>query len=79
MPVVVNRLKSTKPAGIKLRTRLKKCLQYFVPVRFVRKIMETNFTHFGLEISNACNACNANCSFCAYRFMKRKVAILPQI
>ena len=32
--------------------------------------MKRNFTDFGLEVSNACNA---NCSFCAYRFMERKL------
>lgn len=34
--------------------------------------MKRNYTDFGLEVSNACNA---NCSFCAYRFMERKLKI----
>ena len=75
MPVLVHKLKFKKSIKEVLKNFVKKVLEYFVPVRFVRMIMETNFTHFGLEISNACNA---SCSFCAYRFMKRKRAILPQ-
>lgn len=75
MPVVVHKVKSLKSRKKILRNTVKNLLEHLVPVRFVRRVMETNFTHFGLEISNACNA---NCSFCAYRFMNRRVAILPQ-
>ena len=35
--------------------------------------MKKDHTHLGFEITNACNA---NCSFCAYRFMKRKLEII---
>ena len=35
--------------------------------------MEKNYTNLGFETSNACNA---NCSFCAYKFMKRKPKVI---
>ena len=45
---------------------------FLIPKKFVLSILERNFTDFGLELTNACNA---NCSFCAYRFMQRGVKI----
>lgn len=52
---------------------IKKIISFLIPQFLVIKLMERSFTHFGLEISNACNA---NCSFCAYRFMTRKLSII---
>ena len=49
-----------------------KRLNLFIPKSLIYFLMERNYTDFGLEVSNACNA---NCSFCAYRFMERKLKI----
>ncbi len=43
------------------------------PDFLVKKLMEYNYTDYGSEISNACNA---NCTFCAYRFQVRKKNII---
>ena len=37
--------------------------------------MERNYTDFGLELSNACNA---NCSFCAYNLWIENLKSLQQ-
>ncbi len=44
-----------------------------MPNILIKWLMEKDYTHLGFEISNACNA---NCSFCGYRFMKRKLEII---
>ena len=55
-----------------LLSNIVKTLNFFIPNRLIYFLMERNYTDFGLEISNACNA---SCSFCAYRFMERKLKI----
>ena len=40
-----------------------------IPIYFFRKILEHKFMDFGMEITNICNA---NCTFCAYRYQKKK-------
>jgi radical SAM protein with 4Fe4S-binding SPASM domain len=62
-----------KKDKINIKFFLKKILNYLMPNLLIFKLMENSFTHFGMEISNACNA---NCSFCAYRFMTRKLSIM---
>ncbi len=56
-----------------LKNTFKKIISNIIPNYVVLQFMKNSFTHFGMEISNACNA---NCSFCAYRFMQRKVSII---
>ena len=46
---------------------------FFIPNRLVIQLMEKYYTDMGTEISNACNA---DCSFCAYRYQKRKKHIM---
>lgn len=41
----------------------------FFPKIVLKKIMEHKFMDFGMEITNICNA---NCTFCAYRYQKKK-------
>ena len=41
----------------------------FFPKVILKKIMEHKFMDFGMEITNICNA---NCTFCAYRYRKKK-------
>ena len=55
-----------------LLANIEKTLNFFIPKSFIFFLMERNYTDFGLELSNACNA---NCSFCAYRFMDRKLKV----
>ena len=45
----------------------------FIPVIFFRKILEHRFLGLGMEITNICNA---NCTFCAYRFQKKKKSVI---
>jgi len=56
-----------------LKKKIKNFAVLIIPDFFVKKIMEHNYTDYGSEISNACNA---NCSFCAYRFQIRKKNII---
>ena len=49
-------------------------LNFIIPKKFIIYLMEKNYTDFGVELTNACNA---NCSFCAYRFMTRRLNITP--
>ena len=55
------------------KKRIKNFFLIFFPNFFLKKLMEKNYTDMGLEISNACNA---DCSFCAYRFQKRRKYIM---
>lgn len=45
----------------------------FFPKIILKKIMEHKFMDFGMEITNICNA---NCTFCAYRYQKKKKKVL---
>ena len=45
----------------------------FFPKVILKKIMEHKFMDFGMEITNICNA---NCTFCAYRYQKKKKKVL---
>ncbi len=56
-----------------LKKKIKNFAVLIFPDFLVKKIMEYNYTDYGSEISNACNA---NCSFCAYRFQIRKKNIV---
>jgi len=55
-----------------LISNIEKILNFFIPNGLIYFLMERYYTDFGLEVSNACNA---NCSFCAYRFMERKLKV----
>ena len=59
--------------SIILKKNIKFLIQKSIPNFFIKWLMRKNYTQLGFEITNACNA---NCSFCAYRFMKRKLKII---
>jgi len=42
-------------------------------LRLLKKQVEENFLHMGIEPTNMCNA---SCTFCGYRFLKRKKEII---
>lgn len=71
MAVVTSKVSNSE--NFNLKYYIKKLFNSIIPNFFVIALMEKSFTHFGMEISNACNA---NCSFCAYRFMTRKLSII---
>jgi radical SAM protein with 4Fe4S-binding SPASM domain len=48
-------------------------LLVFIPVKIFRLILEHRFLGLGVEITNICNA---NCTFCAYRFQKKKKSVI---
>lgn len=50
-------------------------LSKFVSLKIIKIFMEKNFLEFSYESTNICNA---NCSFCGYRFMKRKKTVLNE-
>ena len=56
-----------------LKRNIKLLIHKSVPNLFIKWLMKKKYTQLGFEITNACNA---NCSFCAYRFMKRKLKII---
>ena len=56
-----------------LKRNVKLLIQKSIPNFNIKWLMKNNYTQLGFEITNACNA---NCSFCAYRFMKRKLRII---
>ena len=53
-------IKIEKKASFK--SNIVKVLNFFVPKKLIYFLMKKNYTDFGIEVSNACNA---NCSFCA--------------
>ena len=55
------------------KNKTKDLFNFLLPKFFIKWLMKKDHTHLGFEITNACNA---NCSFCAYRFMKRKLEII---
>ena len=59
--------------SIFLKRNIKLLIQKSIPNFIIKWLMKNNYTQLGFEITNACNA---NCSFCAYRFMKRKLRII---
>lgn len=69
-------MENLKPVELKKKknfiNKFAKTLNFFIPKKLIYFLMKRNYTDFGLEVSNACNA---NCSFCAYRFMERKLKI----
>lgn len=69
--VVKNFEKFSISSFLKRNTKL--LIHKAVPNFFIKWLMKKNYTQLGFEITNACNA---NCSFCAYRFMKRKLKII---
>ena len=50
-------------------------LSKFVSLKIIKIFMEKNFLEFSYESTNICNV---NCSFCGYRFMKRKKTVLNE-
>ncbi|MDC0625598.1 SPASM domain-containing protein [Alphaproteobacteria bacterium] len=52
-----------------------KFFSYFIHFEIIKAIMKKNFLEFSYESTNICNA---NCSFCGYRFMKRKKTVLDE-
>ena len=47
----------------------------FISSSIIKKFMKKNFLEFSFESTNICNA---NCTFCGYRFMKRKKTVLNE-
>lgn len=45
----------------------------FFPKKIFKMILEHRFMNFGMEITNICNA---DCTFCAYRFQKKKKGVI---
>ena len=72
MAVVVKNLEKISISSF-LKRNIKLLIHKLVPNLFIKWLMKKNYTQLGFEITNACNA---NCSFCAYRFMKRKLKII---
>ncbi len=56
-----------------LKQEIKNLVNKIFPKTLLLYLMEKNYTNLGFETSNACNA---NCSFCAYKFMKRKPKVI---
>ena len=46
-----------------------------LPNIFFRKIMESRFIDFGMEITNICNA---DCTFCGYRYQKKSKSVMTE-
>ena len=73
MAVVIKKFEKQFTFVSYYKNKIKDLFNLIVPKSFIKWLMEKDNTHLGFEISNACNA---NCSFCAYRFMKRKLEII---
>lgn len=72
MSVVVKTLEKSS-FSLLIKRNVKLLIQKSIPNFFIKWLMKKNYTQLGFEITNACNA---SCSFCAYRFMKRKLKII---
>ena len=73
MAVVVKKFEKQFNLVSFCKNKTKDLFNFLLPKFFIKWLMKKDHTHLGFEITNACNA---NCSFCAYRFMKRKLEII---